>query len=63
MNTTNPDPNLSAPQEANTTKHINFLEIEEDAGSTSIPDNETNDEEGPTQKAWRELREEKDKNK
>ena len=47
------DPNLSAPQEANTTKHINFLDAEED---TTSPRSDDAEEESPTQKAWKELR-------
>lgn len=50
-----PDPNLSSPQDANTTKHINFLDTEEDT-SDSISD-DADDDESPTKKAWKELRE------
>ncbi|MCW3110550.1 MAG: hypothetical protein JWQ09_5056 [Segetibacter sp.] len=51
------DPNLQAPQEANTTKHINFLETEE-AEATNTNDRKDNDsgDESPTKKAWEELR-------
>ncbi|MDQ6814704.1 MAG: hypothetical protein M3040_13265 [Bacteroidota bacterium] len=61
MNDKEQDPNLQAPQVANTTKHINFLEAEE-------ADNDTNDnadidnDDNPTKKAWEALRnEQKDK--
>jgi hypothetical protein len=57
MNNKEQDPNLQSPQDANTTKHINFLEIEESEGSggTDRPSDE-NDENNPTKKAWEELR-------
>lgn len=55
MNNKEQDPLLQAPQEANTTKHINFLEIEEgDTGTTDRNDSADND--SPTKKAWEELR-------
>jgi len=51
------DPNLQTPQEANTTKHINFLETEEaDATNSNDPADDTSDDESPTKKAWEELR-------
>jgi hypothetical protein len=55
MNDKEQDPNLQAPQEANTTKHINFLEAEE---GESTNDSSTGDEfaDSPTRKAWEELR-------
>lgn len=49
------DPNLQAPQEANTTKHINFLEAEE-ADDTTSDSNDDSDDESPTKKAWEQLR-------
>jgi hypothetical protein len=53
------DPNLQAPQEANTTKHINFLDAEEaDASGTNDGTNKDSDDESPTKKAWEELRNE-----
>lgn len=54
MNDKEPDPNLQSPQEANTTKHINFLETEE-AGDTSTSGG-TDNNDSPTKKAWEELR-------
>jgi hypothetical protein len=56
----NKDPNLQAPQEANTTKHINFAE--DDTDKTSSNSNTHNDNDSPTKKAWEELREENRKN-
>lgn len=50
------DPNLQAPQEANTTKHINFLEAEETAGDIADDTDDRNDDDSPTKKAWEELR-------
>jgi hypothetical protein len=57
MNDKEQDPNLQAPQEANTTKHINFLETEEGA-ENNASDTAGNDrsEDSPTKKAWEELR-------
>jgi hypothetical protein len=52
------DPNLQANQEANTTKHINFLELEDNDNSSSVSDS-SNDDDSPTKKAWREMREAK----
>jgi hypothetical protein len=53
------DPNLQAPQEANTTKHFNFLESEEatDDSSSAGTENDS-DNDSPTKKAWEELRQE-----
>jgi hypothetical protein len=51
------DPNLSAPQEANTTKHINFVESEEATSDRSNEDKQ-DDSNSPTKKAWEELRKE-----
>ncbi len=60
MNDKEQDPQLQAPQEANTTKHINFLEIEEgDTNTTERNDNA--DDDSPTKKAWEELRQENSK--
>ncbi|GEO09603.1 hypothetical protein [Segetibacter aerophilus] len=57
MNDKEQDPNLQAPQEANTTKHINFLETEEgDENSTSNTKGNDNNDDSPTKKAWEELR-------
>ena len=51
------DPNLQAPQEANTTKHINFLEAEETGGDdTNDNSNVDSFSNSPTKKAWEELR-------
>ena len=51
------DPNLQSPQDANTTKHINFMEIEEaDAANTDGNTDTDNDSDNPTKKAWEELR-------
>lgn len=56
------DPQLQAPQEANTTKHINFREIEEaDNNGTFSDDNSGSDDDNPTKKAWEELRNEQQK--
>lgn len=54
------DPNLQAPQEANTTKHVNFLEAEE--AGTENRDDDTDDsfDDSPTKKAWEELRRDKE---
>jgi len=56
------DPALQAPQEANTTKHINFLEAEDpDTDNPGVNTrNDTNDE-SPTKKAWEELRKDEKK--
>lgn len=49
------DPNLQAPQEANTTKHINFLDT--DTGSTDNGDKASfKEDDSPTKKAWEEMR-------
>jgi hypothetical protein len=56
MNDNQQDPNLQAPQEANTTKHINFLEVEEGGDGSSDNNADTNNDESPTKKAWDELR-------
>lgn len=56
MNDKEQDPQLQAPQEANTTKHINFLEAEDaDSGATERDDNA---DDSPAKKAWEELRRE-----
>jgi hypothetical protein len=49
------DPNLQAPQEANTTEHINFLESEAEGGNSEREDSNASSE-NPTKKAWEELR-------
>ncbi|WP_018614848.1 hypothetical protein [Segetibacter koreensis] len=55
------DLSLQSPQDANTQKHVNFLDTEEEEtrDSTSATENE----ESPTQRQWREMREEKMKHK
>jgi|GEM_PF-6634630 len=58
MNDKEQDPQLQAPQEANTTKHINFLETEEENAATA---NDNDGAKTPTEKAWKELREENKK--
>lgn len=55
MNKEEKDPQLGPPQEANTGKHINFLEAEENNDNT--PDRDTSDDESPAKKAWKEMRE------
>ncbi|MDB5247709.1 MAG: hypothetical protein JWQ40_2103 [Segetibacter sp.] len=57
MNDKEKDPQLQAPQEANTGKHINFLEVEDAEGDSSAnkKDNSASDD-SPTKKAWEELR-------
>ena len=57
MNDNDKDPQLQAPQEANTGKHINFREVEENdnAGGTSANSADDNAD-SPTKKAWEELR-------
>jgi hypothetical protein len=53
------DPSLSAPQEANTVKHINFLEAEDAEPADNDDRADGNDaNESPTKKAWEELRKE-----
>ncbi len=52
------DPNLQAPQEANTTKHFNFLEAEEAADTGENNDRSDANDDSPTKKAWEELRKE-----
>jgi hypothetical protein len=47
------DPQLGPPQEANTGKHINFLEAEEDE-ERGI--DRSTDDESPTKRAWEEMR-------
>ena len=54
MNQQEKDPQLGPPQEANTGKHINFLEAEED--SSEPKRNADADKESPTKKAWEEMR-------
>ena len=59
MTDKNLDPNLQAPQEANTTKHINFREAEERAGNATGDEQENfRDDDSPTRKEWEELRKE-----
>ncbi|WP_207497123.1 hypothetical protein [Aridibaculum aurantiacum] len=49
------DPNLSSPQESNTTKHINFREAEENAAADGEKGN--GDEAAPeVKKQWEDLR-------
>jgi hypothetical protein len=55
------DPNLQASQEANTTKHINFLELEEGGTSDRTNSGDTSNDDSPTKKAWEEMREDKKK--
>ena len=51
------DPNLQAPQEANTTKHINFLAAEEDALNSDAAEKEPfKEDDSPTKKEWEEMR-------
>ena len=50
------DPALQAPQEANTTKHINFLEAEEATDDNTSAGTDSNTDDSPTKKAWEELR-------
>jgi hypothetical protein len=57
MNDKEQDPQLQAPQEANTTKHINFLELEE-GSSDPTERNDSVEDDSPTRKAWEELRRE-----
>lgn len=57
MNDKKQDPQLQAPQEANTTKHINFLEIEEGPSDTAER-NDSSEDDSPTKRAWEELRQE-----
>ncbi|HKG69115.1 MAG TPA: hypothetical protein VKA92_09620 [Segetibacter sp.] len=57
MNDKEQDPQLQAPQEANTTKHINFLELEEGYSNTAER-NDSAEDDSPTRKAWEELRRE-----
>lgn len=55
------DLSLQSPQEANTQKHIDFIEIEE-AGVTATQSS-GEDEQSPAKQQWKEMREErKDKN-
>ncbi len=63
MNDKEQDPNLQAPQEANTTKHINFREVE-DADNTGAAENSSDadsEDDNPTRKAWEELRKDQQK--
>src|ERR671921_595528 len=53
------DVSLQSPQDANTEKHINFLDTESQGSSTKDSSDET---ESAPQKEWREMREEKNKN-
>jgi len=50
------DPNLQAPQEANTTKHFNFLESQEPANDNTNAGTDSDADDSPTKKAWEELR-------
>jgi hypothetical protein len=53
------DPNLQAPQEANTTKHINFLEAEENAASNNGDSSaDLKEDDSPTKRQWQEMRNE-----
>jgi len=61
MTDKNQDPNLQAPQEANTTKHINFLDSESDGGSSDSDDNDASGK-SATKKAWEELRRDQQEN-
>jgi hypothetical protein len=54
------DPNLQAPQEANTTKHFNFLESEESTDNTSVGSDSDAGNNSPTKKAWEELRQDQE---
>lgn len=51
------DVSLESPQDANTGKHINFLEAEQTG--TTDDDRSNREEETPVQRQWREMREEK----
>jgi hypothetical protein len=53
------DPNLSSPQEANTTKHINFAEAEDTDNNSSAP--ASHDDDSPAKKEWQELRKAQEK--
>ncbi|HSU49228.1 MAG TPA: hypothetical protein VLJ41_01500 [Segetibacter sp.] len=53
------DPNLQAPQAANTTKHINFLEAEENDAVNLNNTNNNDSDESQSKKAWEELRKDK----
>ncbi len=61
MNDKEQDPQLQAPQEANTGKHINFMETEEQDANNTGSSGE-NDNDSPTKKAWKEMREERKNN-
>ena len=64
MNDKEQDPNLQAPQEANTTKHINFRELDEaDDSDVSANSSDAGSDEfdNPTRKAWEELRKDQQK--
>ena len=58
MNDKEQDSQLQAPQEANTTKHINFLDLEEGSPSDAEERNDSAEDDSPTRKAWEELRRE-----
>jgi len=56
----NSDPSLQSPQDANTQKHINFLETEEEGTVENLSSDE--DEPSPAKQQWKEMREEKKNN-
>jgi hypothetical protein len=56
------DPLLQAPQEANTTKHINFAELEE-TDNSSTSNSQGSEDESPTKKAWQQMREDEKRDK
>ncbi len=51
------DPSLQSPQDANTQKHINFLEIE-DTGTVPSPSS-NEDDQNSAKEQWKEMREER----
>ena len=53
------DVSLESPQDANTEKHVNFLDTDSERSVAADSSDET---ESPTQREWREMREEKNKN-
>jgi hypothetical protein len=57
MNQEEKDPSLKSPQEANTTRHINFREIEESDSTSGTNSTSDTEDASPTKKAWQELRE------
>ncbi len=56
----NIDPSLQSPQDANTQKHINFLETEEEGSAENLSSDQ--DEQSPAKQQWEEMREEKKNN-